>query len=240
MDGYGGEHFDVDAFCLESGLDEKATTELKNLDEASQREVLGRGSLTNTRNPSAVLLSRIRQLNQGGGGGGGGGGRKGGYSAKNRDDLEEEVTRFAKENDLDERATACLRESDADILTELFARGPLTDARNPSAMALSRIRSIKDDIASGKIQRGGSRGKGGSKGYDGGDKGKGKGKGKDDDWWWYMPPWAWWGGKGGEWDSWGKGDWGKGGKGGKGGKDEWDEGKGKGKGGKGKGRPGPY
>jgi len=234
-----GDTFDVDAFCLNNSLDEQATAQLKELDEGMQREVLGRGPLTDARNPSAVLLSRIRQLKQGGGrrkGGGGGGGGFGGH--KDRDGLDRDVEAFIRDNDLDHRASACLRESDDDILGELFARGPLTGARNPSAMVLSRIRTIKEDLASGRAGK--------SRRGDGGRGDKGKGKGKGDDWWsWYMPPWAggYWGGKG-EWDSWGKGawDWGKG-KGGDGkGKGGWDEGKGangKGEDG-GKGRAAPY
>jgi len=221
-----GEHFDVDAFCADNALDNEATTQLKNLDPEMQKEVLGRGPLTDARNPSAVLLSRIRKLRDGPNRSR----RSTALSDGERKDLEHKVKRFIEDNDLDERASACLRESDDEILKELFARGPLTGARNPSAMVLSRIRSIKDDIADGRV------GKSQRRDYDD-DKGKGKGKG--DDWWWYMPPWAWWGGKG-PWDSWGKGDWGKGkgeGDWGKG-KGAWDDGKGKG--GDGKGRPGPY
>jgi len=322
---------DVEAFCTDNCLDEQATTQLKELDEEMQREILGRGPLTDARNPSAVLLSRIRQLKQGGGGskggGGGFGGRKdrasfdrdveafirdndlddrasaclresdadiltelfargpltgarnasamllsriraikddlaagrggksrrgdGGYGRGDggkgkgrgersgggggREALNREVEAFCKDNDLDHRASDCLRECDDDLLTELFARGPLTGARNPSAMVLSRIRAIKDDIASGKVGKSSRRGDGG---YGRDDKGKGKGKG--DDWWsWFMPPpWMMWGGKG-DWDSWGKGAWDSWGKGDGQGKGGWDEGKGKGEDG-GKGRAAPY
>jgi len=228
----------VDQFCIDNGIDEEASNQLKELEIDMQREVLGRGPLSDARNPSAVLLSRIRQLRTGGA-------KRGGGSGRDREYWNRKIADFVRDNDLDDRARTCLQESDEDVLQELFRR-PLTDARNPSAVVLSRIRAIKDDLSKG----GGGGGRGdrrererSPRGRDhhrddekshGGDKGKGKG----DDWWWYMPPpWAFWGAKG-MWDSWGKGDawdsWGKDGKG----KGSWDEGKGKG--GDGKGRAAPY
>lgn len=232
-----GDDLNVDQFCADNGIDEEATNQLKELEIDMQREVLGRGPLSDARNPSAVLLSRIRQLRTGGA-------KRRGGSGRDRDHWNRRIADFVRDNDLDDRANTCLQESDEDVLQELFRR-PLTDARNPSAVVLSRIRQIKDDLSRGngrdrRDRDRSPRGRDEGKGY-GDDKGKGKGKG--DDWWWYMPPWAFWGAKG-AWD-WGKGDswdsWGKDGKG----KGSWDEGKGQlaltyGKGGDGKGRAAPY
>lgn len=227
----GDDNLDVDRFCVDNGIDEEATNQLKELDIEMQKEVLGRGPLSDARNPSAVLLSRIRQLRTGGA-------KRRGGSGRDRDHWNREIAKFVRDNDLDERAKTCLEESDEDVLRELFAR-PLTDARNPSAVVLSRIRSIKEDLSRGhgrdrRDRDRSPRGRGGrdeGKGYD--DKGKGKGKG--DEWWWFMPPWAFWGK--GDWSPWGKGAWDSWDKDGKG-KGSWDEGKGKG--GEGKGRAAPY
>jgi len=221
---------DVDRFCQDNGIDDDAARKLKECDYDMQCLVIGRGPLSDARNPSSVLLSRIRQANQGCAGLP----RKPKGPPQDRGKLNQEIDAFVRENQLDERAHTCLLESEEEVCRELFGR-PLKDARNPSAVVLSLIRKIKHDIDKGcfrsrddvpryrePLGRGVDYGKGG-KGYD--DKGKGKGKG-DWDWYSWMPSWG-----GDYWDD------GKGGKGGwddgKGGKGGWDDGKGK-------GRPGPY
>lgn len=218
---------DVDAFCVDNGIDEDAAIKLRECDYDTQCLVIGRGPLSDARNPSSVLLSRIRQANQGMIGLP----RKPKGPPTDRGQLNRDIENFVRENNLDERANTCLMESEEEVCREVFKR-PLKDARNPSAVVLSLIRQVKHDLDTGVPFRDNRRDyddKGG-KGY-----GKGKGKGKDWDWWSWCSPWDSWG-KGDWGDSWGKGDWGDSwGKDGKG-KGGWDDGKGWGKG---KGRS-PY
>lgn len=161
---------DVEAFILDNEIDEKAAIALRELDFEMQQDVLSRGMLSDARNPSAVLLSRIRQCRQRGG-------REksavGGRSA--RENLNQEVEEFVRANNLDERAQNCLAESDASVIRQLLAT-PLTDARNPSAVVLSRMRQIKQDSASGRGPRDSFRGGGqGRNESSGGGRGGGRG-----------------------------------------------------------------
>jgi len=121
---------------VDNGIDDEASAELKALDPEMQHEVFSRGPLSDVRNPSAVILSRIRQVKRGLGKM-----SDGGYAAE-RADLNREIDEFVKDNNLDERADTCLRETEEEVLRELFL-APLHDARNPSAVVLTRIRNIK-------------------------------------------------------------------------------------------------
>eukprot|EP00397_Hematodinium_sp_SG-2012_P043729 GEMP01048676.1.p1 GENE.GEMP01048676.1~~GEMP01048676.1.p1 ORF type:complete len:299 (+),score=86.92 GEMP01048676.1:60-956(+) len=134
---------EIEDFIAEYELDQEAQDTVLDLEPAMQRELLARGPLTDARNPSAVVLSRVRQLKQNGKGAGSarGGGEKG--------NMQREIARFVRENDLDERAETCLKETDDETLRELFSRGRLTDARNPSAVVLSRLREIKKEMDNG-------------------------------------------------------------------------------------------
>lgn len=171
---------EIARFVEEYGLDDRAETVLKETEERVLRELFTRDrNLSDARNPSAVVLARIREIRKdmevsGGGGGdfrGGGGGRgrddnnpRGGRGNDKfaRDDEEHEIFRFVKDNGLDERAEQCLKESEPWVLRELFDRGSLNDARNPSAVVLARLREIKKEGPSGRNDddRGGRGGKG--------------------------------------------------------------------------------
>jgi len=58
MGGPGGR--EIDDFVRDNDIDEMAARQLRESDPAVQKNVLERGSLTDCRNPSAVLLARIR------------------------------------------------------------------------------------------------------------------------------------------------------------------------------------
>eukprot|EP00397_Hematodinium_sp_SG-2012_P067733 GEMP01106331.1.p1 GENE.GEMP01106331.1~~GEMP01106331.1.p1 ORF type:complete len:210 (+),score=42.36 GEMP01106331.1:42-671(+) len=160
---------ELDRFIADSGLDSETANTLYDLEPGVQRDVLARGPLTDARNPSAVVMSRVRQVKNA---------RAGilpgaGFGGDSRH-MEKEIAQFVTENRLDDRAAACLREAEANVLKELFARGPLTDARNPSAVVLSRIRECKTNLQS-KGSHGSYPSYAG--GYGGQDWGKGKAKG---------------------------------------------------------------
>jgi len=149
---------EISKYVRDNELDERAESSLKEADEPVLRELLSAGPLTDARNPSAVVMARLKEIQRdlergddtytargkGGGGGGHHGGKSGGGG-----DMQSQIMRYVRENELDERAEQCLKETDNATLRELFARGPLHDARNPSAFVLSRLREIKRDMASG-------------------------------------------------------------------------------------------
>jgi len=149
---------EISKYVRDNELDERAESSLKEADENVLRELLSAGPLTDARNPSAVVMARLKEIQRdlergddtytargkGGGGGGHHGGKSGGGG-----DMQSQIMRYVRENELDERAEQCLKETDNATLRELFARGPLHDARNPSAFVLSRLREIKRDMASG-------------------------------------------------------------------------------------------
>jgi len=145
---------EISKFVSENDLDSRAEAALKEHDDNVLKELFNRGKLTDARNPSAVVLSRLKEIKRDldreetyvPRRGDGGGGRRGGNS-RPAGTMATQIQNFVDDNNLDERAESCLRESDTAVLKELFSRGPLTDAKNPSAVTLARLREIKKDIA---------------------------------------------------------------------------------------------
>jgi len=119
---------DVEDFIATGGVDEKAANALRELDPALQKQVIDRGDLTGRSNPSATLMSRIKDSVKSGGQQG---------SAY----LKMEVEQFIIQGGVDERAAQCLRVLDPQSQTEVLARGAL--GRNPSATLMSRISKCK-------------------------------------------------------------------------------------------------
>mmetsp|Transcript_32594 Transcript_32594/g.69920 ORF Transcript_32594/g.69920 Transcript_32594/m.69920 type:complete len:191 (-) Transcript_32594:553-1125(-) len=141
---------EVDDFVKRSGVDDRAAATLRREDERVQRAVLERGDMADVRNPSAILMSRIRVAKGGGrsrsvsrskspdvgrrrGGGGGGGGFP----------TMDEIDDFCDDNNLDDRAAQQLKEASGLVQQIVLDRGGLTDCRNPSAVCLARIRDAK-------------------------------------------------------------------------------------------------
>lgn len=145
----------VEEFITAQSLDERAAASLRGASPAVQQVVMERGDLSDCRNPSAVILSRVKDANRQGIGSWGGGGQK----AKPA-----EVEAFLAENSLDERASEALRTCTAEVQRTVIDRGGLADTRNPSAVILGRI---KDAQAKG----GGKGGMGGGFGGMGGNMG---------------------------------------------------------------------
>merc|ERR1740117_2282898 len=61
----GGPSSRVDQFLWESGVDESAAQALRELDHASQMKVIAVGSLQGGKNPSAMLIGRVRDVKRG-------------------------------------------------------------------------------------------------------------------------------------------------------------------------------
>lgn len=144
---------DVEEFITANDLDERAADSIRGCNPEVQQVVMERGDLTDCRNPSAVILARIKDAGKRGVG------SRGGATAK-----PEEVEKFIEENTLDERAADALRSCTAQVQRIAIDRGNLQDARNPSAVILGRIRDAQN-----------SRDMGGGQGFmDMGGKGMGK------------------------------------------------------------------
>jgi len=160
---------EVLSWCLANGVDDKSTGLLLEAEPEVQAKVLGHGDLVDARNPSAMLISRVRQSRQDLGMNGKGSGRSG---AKANDaaasaesgaraaeagppPTEEEVEAFIMESGLDEAAAGALKGADPEIQRAVIDRGDLSDARNPSSMLLSRLRQSRQDL--GNNDRGGGR-----------------------------------------------------------------------------------
>lgn len=140
-----GSAVDVESFIALNKIDDSAANRLRSCPDHIRRAIIDRGNLQDARNPNAVLMGRIRDAeNSGGGGGGGFGGSLGGGlpragpppgSAPSTD-----VNVFIKENGIDTTAGEKLRSLPADLQKGVMERGNLTDARNPNAMLMGRIR----------------------------------------------------------------------------------------------------
>jgi len=136
---------DAEEFLRQFGVDDRASDALRALPEDLQRQIMDRGGLANARNPSSVLLARIREVGAG----------ASGNPPPLRDEprghmprrsLQEEVDDFIRGNDLDNVAADALRGCTPDVQDAVLDRGSLATARNPSSAVLSRIRDAQGSI----------------------------------------------------------------------------------------------
>lgn len=147
---------EVEAYIEKYGIDAAAQEALQELSPEDQRRVID-ADLVNCRNPSAVLLSRVRACRQGrssalSGGGDGVGGVGGlgasplGQRPRSRSPLRGatpvEVEEFVTRHQIDEAARAVLDELPPLILKEVL-QTDLRNCRNPSAVLMSRIRALE-------------------------------------------------------------------------------------------------
>jgi len=158
-------------FCEENGVDDQAREKMEDCEQWEVEAVLAQGGLTGVRNPSAAMISRLKTVHKGDGKGKGG--RKGGAKGFENwnEDLQKQVEDFIWEKELDQRASDAIKEC-TDRVAEALLQKPMDDARNPSAVCLSLLKRIEQDL-NGWGGRGNDRG---GKGW-GRDDGKGKGKG---------------------------------------------------------------
>jgi hypothetical protein len=108
------------AFCTENGVDDRATGSFFEAPVHIRHAVMAEGPLSG-RNPSAVLLSRLRRAEASG---------------------PDPISVFIMENQLDQAAEQKLREQSGPVQQAVLDEGPLAGARNPSAVLAGRIRRI--------------------------------------------------------------------------------------------------
>jgi len=160
---------EVEAFIVDSEVDEATTMALLELDSALQTKVIKMGSLAGKANASELLMQRIQRIQ---------GSQQVATEVEEGEPVElpEDLDMYIERNQLDDRAAEILRTCEPAIIAKCMEKGDVTEANNPSAALLGRLKQI--------------RGKGDSKG-----KGKGKDKGKDkgkkapkESWDSYVPP----------------------------------------------------
>lgn len=146
---------EVDDFLRKANVDSRAAAALRAEDAATQRAVLERGDMSDCRNPSASLMSRIRVAKENMMAS-----RGRSISPRRRTSSpppqpisstpstgggpsQREIDDFIRDNDIDEMASRQLREADPATQRSVLDRGGLTDCRNASAVLLARIRDAK-------------------------------------------------------------------------------------------------
>lgn len=133
----------VEQFIVDNKLDERAAGAMREKREEIQNYVISRGSLLHERNPSVACLLRIKQAQQQC--------REQGFVLPwNHDGSIEVVQKFIKDNGIDDKAGALLIEKSKEIQEHVMARGDFSDAHNPSAVCMLRIKDAEKAIKSKK------------------------------------------------------------------------------------------
>lgn len=134
---------EVEAFLAVNPVDQQAAARFRALPVELQRMVLVRGSLVGTRDPSAVLMSRVRDAMSGGGIG---------MPAQPLQLQQQpqqplvtfgsnsQVEGFLAENPVDFQAASRLRALPEHLQRQVLIRGSLSSTRDPSSVMMSRIR----------------------------------------------------------------------------------------------------
>eukprot|EP00927_Polykrikos_kofoidii_P000047 TRINITY_DN10021_c0_g2_i1.p1 TRINITY_DN10021_c0_g2~~TRINITY_DN10021_c0_g2_i1.p1 ORF type:complete len:1886 (-),score=379.42 TRINITY_DN10021_c0_g2_i1:126-5783(-) len=139
-------HAEVEEFIKENKIDDVAARALLEAGPGAQRSVLGRGGLTDCRNPSAVCLARLREA-------------KIMQAMKpseptpppslNKETIAEEIEKFLERNTVDLRAASALRAETPATQRAVLDRGDLHDCQNPSAALMGRISVAKETTSAG-------------------------------------------------------------------------------------------
>eukprot|EP00448_Togula_jolla_P025802 CAMPEP_0170653238 /NCGR_PEP_ID=MMETSP0224-20130122/47305_1 /TAXON_ID=285029 /ORGANISM="Togula jolla, Strain CCCM 725" /LENGTH=672 /DNA_ID=CAMNT_0010985105 /DNA_START=62 /DNA_END=2080 /DNA_ORIENTATION=- len=130
---------EVEAFLAANTVDPQAAARFRALPSDLQRLVLLRGSLVGTRDPSAVLMSRVRDAMTGGGMGMGMG--MGMHQQLQMPSVPNtEVEMFLAQNPVDFQAASRLRALPPHMQRLVLIRGSLSGTRDPSSVLMSRVR----------------------------------------------------------------------------------------------------
>jgi len=134
---------EVEAFLTTNPVDQGTGFRFRALPLNLQRLVMMRGSLVGTRDPSAVLMSRVRDAIQSGGSNVGGMGAPQPPPAQLSSP---EVEAFIATNPVDFQAASRLRALPPHLQRHVLMRGTLSGVRDSSSVLMSRVR---DALASG-------------------------------------------------------------------------------------------
>lgn len=127
---------EVEAFLrAEPELEERAAVMLRSKGAEVQRLVLARGGLSATRNPTAVLISRIRNAEEGL------------RPVLETERAPEEIERFLIIERVEPHAAARLRRAPRVVQQAVVSRGSLAGTRDPTAVLMTRIRDAEKEHA---------------------------------------------------------------------------------------------
>jgi len=142
----------VEQFLAESGTDESSSDVLRQQPPHVQQAVMGRGDLSNARNPSATLLHRIGEERKKRGVESVGDASKTNQAMIARltqirndagpeaiEEMKQLVDQFLMENAIDDAAGQMLKNSSMEVQNAVMYRGELLTAKNPSAALQKRI-----------------------------------------------------------------------------------------------------
>mmetsp|Transcript_106967 Transcript_106967/g.300853 ORF Transcript_106967/g.300853 Transcript_106967/m.300853 type:complete len:432 (-) Transcript_106967:216-1511(-) len=136
-----GLEVDVEAFLrAEPQLEERAVAMLRSRPPEVQQLVIKRGGLAGTRNPTAVLVSRIRNAEEGL------------KPVLDSDKASEVVERFLVVERIEAHAAARLRKASKYVQETVVSRGSLSGTRDPTAVLMTRIRDAEREAPPGEAQ----------------------------------------------------------------------------------------
>eukprot|EP00928_Gymnodinium_smaydae_P047508 TRINITY_DN3170_c7_g1_i1.p1 TRINITY_DN3170_c7_g1~~TRINITY_DN3170_c7_g1_i1.p1 ORF type:complete len:506 (-),score=114.77 TRINITY_DN3170_c7_g1_i1:279-1796(-) len=141
---------EIEAFCKENGVNEKATKALRSSSPMVKRRILQSTHIKGSPDPSAALMAMIPDKKKGGSGAAANMGlaRSWGLVPSAAD-----VDTFLKNNEVDERAATDLRTASARVQQAVLAQGDLKSARNASSALIGRIRDAKLELQRGESGR---------------------------------------------------------------------------------------
>lgn len=137
---------DAVAWLSKFNVEERAWTAFRELSDTLQQYVIRRGTLADARDPTALLLARIRKALNGEDGASGFGtqphmqtiGSSGMAQGGGTVNPEEWLSNYP----LDDRALNLFRELPENIQQQVIRKGSLVDARDPNAVLTSRVRKV--------------------------------------------------------------------------------------------------
>jgi len=126
----------VEDFLREYGIDDHAANALRDCSPAVQAAVIERGALDNARNPSSVLLARIRKASS-----------EGSRAPPSPRDgrLAGRVEEFLRQNPVDDQAADLLRNCNPEVQDLVMQKGVST-ARNKSSALMARVRDAEREV----------------------------------------------------------------------------------------------
>jgi len=141
----GSEPVDVEVWLLENKIDDKAADAVRACSPEAQQMVVDEGDVANCRNPSAVVMSRIKDSC-----GLGAQGHQQNFAQRGPPAATpEDVEMFILENALDDRSADAVRGCAPEIQRAVIDRGSTADTRNPSSAVQGRIRDALKSAGSG-------------------------------------------------------------------------------------------
>mmetsp|Transcript_80340 Transcript_80340/g.232108 ORF Transcript_80340/g.232108 Transcript_80340/m.232108 type:complete len:428 (-) Transcript_80340:81-1364(-) len=125
---------EIEAFLrAEPEVEERAATMLRSKSAEVQKLVIARGGLAGTRNPTAVLVSRIRNAEEGL------------RPVLETERAPEEIERFLIIERVEPHAAARLRRASRHVQQAVVSRGSLAGTRDPTAVLMTRIRDAEKE-----------------------------------------------------------------------------------------------